>query len=411
MTYAGFVIPVYNTRPEALRRTLNDLLERTTLPIYVVDDGSMRKETLDLLRAYEKVGQVEVIYHERNKGKIEALHTGVKQGNVTYPFFIDDDVSIKVNSKNKDKSLDNIINEEINYLSQNENVVCTVYPVGARNLDESFLTRIQHLEHIIPTYFVRKMLNSGLYVGGSGSLWKSDKFEQVYNFHSKEHEGDDLETTLAVYELSERDGKGLTIHFSDNLILLADLEPKFKNWFKQRLKWEYGKWRLLPKYYKQIMKNPHIFAYYFASVALASSIISFIFFSKQIPPETVPLLYSGLLLLSIGSERPYRWSNSNRLKESAIHMPYIGLLSAYYPPALLVAPLYTYAIAETIYKMYGLPEDPISQDASKRIGIVDALGLFAYSMFYLVVLQPAGMAYSAYRKLKSLLEQEWKCCY
>ena len=406
MTYAGFVIPVYNTRPETLKRTLNDLLERTTLPIYVVDDGSKRKETLDLLRVYEKFDQIEVIRHERNRGKIEALHTGVKQGNIMYPFFIDDDVSIRVNSKNEDKSLDDIINEEIGYLSRNENTVCTVYPVGARNVDENFLTRVQHLEHIIPTYFVRKILNSGLYVGGSGSLWKSDKFEQVYGLHSKKHEGDDLETTLVVYELSERNGKGLAIHFSDNLILLADLESKFKNWFKQRLKWEYGKWRLLPKYYKQIIKNPHIFAYYFASVALMSSIISSIFFSKQIPPETVPLLYYGLLLLSIGSERPYRWSNSNRLKESAIHVPYLGLLSAYYPPALLAAPLYTYAFAKTVYKKYGLLKDPISRDASKRVNIINALGLFGYSMFYLAVLQPAGMAYSAYRKLKSLLNRE-----
>ncbi|BCU69983.1 hypothetical protein KN1_12800 [Stygiolobus caldivivus] len=372
MAYTGFVIPVHNTRQGVLERTVKGLYGQTSLPIYIVDDGSKRTETVEYLRKLESHKQIEVIHLEGNKGKIEALATGVREGDITYPFFIDDDVTIKVNPLIGDEwgSLDTIIEKrEINLLSDGS---CIVYPVGARNRGENVLTKLQDLEHIVSTYYVRRLLNHGLFINGTGSLWRSKDFLEIYDLHSKVHEGDDLETSLISY------GLGKEVVFSDGLFLLAEMEKGFKGWFRQRLKWEYGKWRLLKRYWKEVLKNPNNFSYYFASEFLLLSFIS----------DKLGFLFSLLLLSSIFSKRSYSWPKTNRVKEAMIYVPFIGLLAYINPLILAVTPVYYYSLLKLMKKKYDIYDDRT---------IKDVLGLFAYSTFYLSVLQPAGLVYSVYR--------------
>jgi len=140
----GFVIPVYDTEPRVLEETVKDLRGQSLLPIYIVDGGSTRRDTLELLRRLEGEGLVEVI-HQEKRGKIAALRTGVREGNLGYAFLIDDDVSIRKNGEYAGKPLDGVLAEEASRLSLSDGGVCVVYPVGARNRDRSTLTRIQNV--------------------------------------------------------------------------------------------------------------------------------------------------------------------------------------------------------------------------------------------------------------------------
>ena len=375
MVYAGFVIPVYNTKPEILEKTLKDLYKQTSLPIYIVDDGSNSAETVEYLRKLEGYKQIEVIHHEKTKGKIEALATGVREGNITYPFFIDDDVTIKVNPRHGSEGLDTVIEKrEIKLL--NDGGSCVVYPVGARNRDENVLTKIQDLEHMISTYYVRRLLNHGLTVNGTGSLWKSKDFLEIYNLHSKVHEGDDLETSLISYVL------GKEIVFSDSLILLAEMKGGFRDWFKQRMIWEYGKWRLLRRYWKEILKNPNTFSYYFASPSL---LLSFLY-------NGAGIVYTIFALCSVFSKRGYKWDNKRRVKEVLLYIPVLGLLSYMYPPILLITPIYYYLFLRYIRNRY---------DVSYPISLKDTFELLIYSIFYLTILQPSGIIYSIYKEMRN----------
>ena len=377
MVFSSFIVPVYNTRPEILEKTIKDLYMQTSLPIYVINDASSKKETIECLNKLERYGLIQVIHHEKNKGKIEALATGVKEGNVTYPFFIDDDVIIRINHINyKVESLDDVVKEEIYILSQSEESCCVVYPVGARNKNKSIITRIQDLEHIISTYYIRKLLGGGLFVNGTGSLWKADEFWRIYELHSKLHEADDLETSLIIYKLRRE------IIFSDKLFLLAEMKENFKEWFIQRLSWEYSKWRLIRSYWKEIIAAPNDVLYYFASISLLLSFVH----------NISAIIFSIALLSSILANNRFRRPIRRKVKETIIYMPYIGLLANVYPPILLVAPFYYYMLLNTIRKKYSIQH--------KKISLNNILQLLVYTSFYLLILQPAGLAYRVYRGIR-----------
>jgi len=372
----GFIIPVYNTEPRVLEETVRDLRSQSLLPIYIVNDGSTLGDTLELLRRLESEGLAEVI-HQENRGKIAALRTGVREGNLVYAFLIDDDVSIRKNDEYASKPLDDVLAEEASRLSQPDSGVCVVYPVGARNRDKSVLTRVQHVEHLIPTYFARKFMGSGLYIGGSGSLWMAREFLELTEFHSGVHEGDDLEITLIVQ------GSGKNVLFSDRLILLADMKDDLKSWFKQRLSWEYGKWRLLPRFWREILMHSHVNVYYFASPILIASL----FF------RYAPFLYVATLIPAILAPKQYSRTPRDKLKELTLHIPWIGLFSAVYNPILLAAPLPLITVVEALKKTdkrNGLLEE---------IKLLDLLQYFAYTLLYLAVVQPAGAVYTMIRLL------------
>mgnify|MGYP001770672749 CR=1 FL=1 len=381
MPYVGFIIPVYNTHPNILKRTLDDLIKKTILPIFVVDDNSTKEDTKKVLKEYEKTKQIEVIHHERNLGKIEALYTGIKHSNLTYAFFIDDDVSIEVNQKdnlNQLSLLDKIIIEETYKLSSDSPVI--VYPVGARNKEKNLLTRIQHIEHLIPTYIMRKFLEDGIYVGGTGSLWISNEFSNVYYLHTKSHLADDLETSLILYRMNKQ------ILFSDRLILLADMKDTFISWFKQRLIWEYGKWRLLKRYYTEIINNPNTLVYYFTSP---------VFFLSTLINPTITFGYISLLSLPIIKKKRNLYNNSieKKLKEIYIYVPILGLLSLFFPHTLLFAPFYYY---------YPIKKEKRENNIIKKedFHISNLYLLTGYSIFYLTVIQPLGILYALYKKFK-----------
>jgi len=181
-----------------------------------------------------------------------------------------------------------------------------------------------------------------------------------------------LETTLIVL------GSGKSILFSDKLILLADMKEDLRSWFRQRLSWEYGKWRLLPRFWREILIHPHVNVYYFASPTLIASL----FF------RYAPLLYVATLIPVVLAPKEYSRAPRDKLKELALHIPWIGLLLAVYNLILLASPLLLVAVAEALKKMN---KRSVLQE---EIKLLDLLQYFAYALLYLAVVQPAGVVYT-----------------
>ena len=175
------------------------------------------------------------------------------------------------------------------------------------------------------------------------------------------------------------------ILFSDRLILLADMKDTFISWFKQRLRWESGKWRLLKRYYKEIFSNPHTISYYFASPTLLSAILS----SSSI----ISLGYTSLLSLSIIKKKKLNnFSFRKKLKEIYFYAPLLGLFSKFFLYLLLFTPFYYYYPIKKELKNNNLKKDDFN--------IISLYLLLGYSTFYLTVIQPLGILYAIYKNIK-----------
>lgn len=73
------VIPVYNTDPRFLERSINSVLNQTLKPleILVVNDGSTRQETLDFINTIRDTELISV-FDQENKKVSGALNTGIR---------------------------------------------------------------------------------------------------------------------------------------------------------------------------------------------------------------------------------------------------------------------------------------------------------------------------------------------
>lgn len=76
------LVPIYNEDPEILRRSIRSMLDQTRLPdrIHVVDDGSKTDEAIQAVKEVRAGHEtrVRISKHRRNRGKREALATGVQ---------------------------------------------------------------------------------------------------------------------------------------------------------------------------------------------------------------------------------------------------------------------------------------------------------------------------------------------
>jgi len=130
--------------------------------------------------------------------------------------------------------------------------------------------------------------------------------------------------------------------------------------------------------------HSHVNVFHFASPTLIAGLL----FTYS------PLLYVTTLIPAILAPKQYSGAPKDRLKELALHIPWIGLLSAVYNPVLLAAPLLLVAVAEAAKKMNKQSE------LLEEVKPLDLLQYYVYTPPYLAVLQPAGAVYTAARLLR-----------
>ena len=92
------IIPVYNTSADLLEHCFLSAINQTwkNIKIIVVNDGSKRQETLDIIEKYSKKPNIKIIYQE-NAGVSAARNTGLDYSNGDYVFFLDSDDFIDEN--------------------------------------------------------------------------------------------------------------------------------------------------------------------------------------------------------------------------------------------------------------------------------------------------------------------------
>lgn len=120
--FISIVIPHYNTDVEWLRQCLNSLLNQSykNFEICIADDCSTNKESLELLRQYEKkYSQIKVVYRKKNGNISQATNSAIEIAQGDFIGFMDSDDVLShdalywiVNALNNDKNLDVIYTDE-----------------------------------------------------------------------------------------------------------------------------------------------------------------------------------------------------------------------------------------------------------------------------------------------------------
>ncbi len=93
MTQISIVLPVYNEKPSILETFIHSLIEilkSYSFEIILVDDGSDPefKKNYD---HFKNIPQIQILTHNKNKGQIEALKSGLLQTNGDLIFSMDAD--------------------------------------------------------------------------------------------------------------------------------------------------------------------------------------------------------------------------------------------------------------------------------------------------------------------------------
>ena len=90
--FISFIIPVYNTAPELLERCIKSVqkLKQQNIELVIINDGSLNKETLNVLYKYENKKNISV-YHIKNCGASSARNLGLDVATGTYISFLDSD--------------------------------------------------------------------------------------------------------------------------------------------------------------------------------------------------------------------------------------------------------------------------------------------------------------------------------
>lgn len=419
------IIPVYNTPPETLYIVALYLRSSSRNPIVVVNDGSNRDETIQILK-YIREKEYVIVLDKENGGKIDALLFGVeyviKQFNPRCVFVIDDDI---IPYSMTSKSLDDILYEYCMLLDDPTPVA--VFPVANQiyvrekilenlsstklenpfgfsftrlRLKPNILDYIQNVEHIVSSNHARLVSRNGLWIGGSGSLWLTSELRELLLRHSREHAADDLELSILLLR------RGKDIAFFNNLTLYAELVSKPLKFVKQRIYWSYGAVRVLVKHpdlllpkqgssplYTMYILNAYVFlALLTIPIPIVLKEAIGVFYGALLSAQTlaISMRQLGKIFVLVGgvlvSTPALATSLVIRvLAENHELANYTMLLGA------LFSLIYTLAV---LYRANSYRNNYL------KLRSVDLLILAIYAFIYSLVIMPAGLILYIYRKAR-----------
>lgn len=240
----SIVMPCYNdseTVAHALDSLLNLKYPKEMIEIIVVDDKS-NDNSVEIVRKYvEKYsGRIKLIVHSKNSGcAASPTNTGIKAAN--YDF-------IAVTDSDSTPEADALI-KMIGFLQSNEKVAAVTCAVMAKGAS-TFMQKLQMIEYSIISWS-RKLLDcvDAVYVTpGPFALYRKSKLIEVGLFDTKNLTQDiEIVWRLKSYGYIARMCLAARVY--------SETPKKFKQWWKQRIRWNIGGLQCILKYKSFIFRN------------------------------------------------------------------------------------------------------------------------------------------------------------
>lgn len=226
----SLIVPAYNEE-KSIVKCLESLLalDYTDYEVVVVDDGS-KDRTLELARSVEDP-RVRTI-HQENKGKAEALNTGI--GASTGEIMLTVDADTRLNKSSLKSIASRFAGQPgLGALAGNVKV----------DSPEGLMKRLQDLEYTTSIGYVRKaqsILGAVLIVPGPIAAIRKEVVEKVGGFSGSTF-AEDFDITLAVLKA------GYKVQFEDGAIAYTIAPATATDLLKQRRRWYRGMIQVLSK--------------------------------------------------------------------------------------------------------------------------------------------------------------------
>lgn len=139
--YISFIVPVYNTPLEDLRRCVESILQIEKFPIelIVVDDGSREEKNTEYNRLFEMFSDNRVKFlRQKNGGVSSARNTGMNAASGKYVMFVDSDDIILPDALSNDYHADFVMFSHV-FVKGKEKIVRTLIEGDSRDVAYSEL--------------------------------------------------------------------------------------------------------------------------------------------------------------------------------------------------------------------------------------------------------------------------------
>ena len=239
----SIIVPCYNAE-KLIGRTLDSLMNlnypKSMVEIIVVDDKSKDK-SVGVVRSYvKKYSNIRLIISERNSGgAAEPTNIGIKNAKYDIVAVTDDDSTPDKNSLLK----------MVGFLQNDRKVAAVTCAVMAKN-PATFIQKLQAIEYTLISWS-RKLLDlvDSVYVTpGPFALYRKKYLEEVGLFDTKNMTQDiEIVWRLLSHGYKARMSLGARVY--------SETPFKFKDWFRQRVRWNIGGTQTLMKYKKMIFRK------------------------------------------------------------------------------------------------------------------------------------------------------------
>lgn len=234
----SIVVPCYN-ESKTIGKNIEALINsdyKGLKKIIVVDDCST-DNSFEIIKEYEKRDKrVMAIKTPRNTGRAAgAKNYGAKFVKTELIGFSDGD------SVPKSDAISNMVGY---FNDKKVGAVCS--RVMVRNRD-NLISKIQAIEYkvIAMTRKLNMFVDSIFVTNGPLSIYRKEAFDKVGGF-SMENLTEDIEITWNIVH------KGYSIRMAMNALVYTEVPARFKDWFRQRIRWNVGGMQTVAKYFKHI---------------------------------------------------------------------------------------------------------------------------------------------------------------
>ncbi len=232
----SIIVPAYN-EADGIVKCLESLarLEYPKYEVIVVDDGS-KDGTSEVVRSFiqrEDLKNFRLIRHEQNRGKAAAVNTGIRNARYDLVAVLDADSHIS-----SDALLWIVPHFEDPRVGAVSSAIHVRNPVN-------LLSRLQWWEYLTTNFYRALMaVIDVLYVTpGVLSVYRKSVLEEVGLFDEKEI-SEDLEIALRIKAHHYK------ILFEPNSVTFTEVPTRFKDYWRQRIRWSRGFIRNFVKYWR-----------------------------------------------------------------------------------------------------------------------------------------------------------------
>lgn len=305
--FITLIIPAYNEGASisgTIQAVLDLKYKAGKKEIIVVNDGST-DNTQEVVERFAKKYPELKLLNKKNSGKADSLNKAIEIAKGELVAVVDAD-----SYPEKDSLL-----RMVGYFEEDKNVAAVTSRVLVKKIKNNFLEKFQDFDYVVIAWSrkVLDFINCVYVTNGPLSIYRKKIVVDIGGFDSK-NLTEDIEITWHLLS------KGYKTKMSYSTKVYTIVPEKFKDWIKQRVRWNLGGIQTLFKYRKFFFKHTeNLFGYFiigYVFVSFLFALLGFFLFARAFYERASPYILS----------LPYYFQGYNPFKFLEFHFAVTFLL-------------------------------------------------------------------------------------